>query len=205
MAKEEFEFAHLRAKIAAKFLPPVTVHDYEPAALHEPANLLPVVSAWKGHEMVLQDLLERFHIPRHRALEFGVEFGFSAAAFASYFDSFTGVDTFQGDRHTVNSQDIYAETVANLAPYPNIRLVRSDYRDFIRGNDERYDLIHVDIIHTYAATYECGLWSAQHSACTLFHDTESFPAVKLAVVDIARKTGKTMYNFKEFYGLGILV
>jgi hypothetical protein len=39
----------------------------------------------------------------------------------------------------------------------------------------------------------------------LFHDTESFPAVKQAVSDIARETNKTFYNFKESYGLGILV
>jgi hypothetical protein len=63
----------------------------------------------------------------------------------------------------------------------------------------------VDIVHTYEHTYRCGLWSAQHSKCTLFHDTESFFDVKMAVVDIARATGKRFYNFRQCYGLGIVV
>jgi hypothetical protein len=33
----------------------------------------------------------------------------------------------------------------------------------------------------------------------LFYDTESFPAVKRAAIDIARESGKTFYNFKESY------
>jgi hypothetical protein len=36
-----------------------------------------------------------------------------------------------------------------------------------------------------------------HSACVLFHGTESFSAIKRAVIDIARKSGKAFYNFKE--------
>ena len=134
-----------------------------------------------------------------------MEYGFSTVALSGYFRSVTGVDTFQGDRHTNNIQDIYAETVERLVPFENIRLVRSDYRDFIKEDQGAYDLIHVDIIHTYADTYRCGLWSAKRSQCTIFHDTESFPAVKLAVTDIARATGKRFYNYTESYGLGILV
>jgi hypothetical protein len=43
--------------------------------------------------------------------------------------------------------------------------------------------------------------SAKHAQSVLFHDTESFPAVKRAVIDVARKSGKTFYNFKESFGL----
>ena len=96
-------------------------------------------------------------------------------------------------------------TATSLATYPQIQLIKSDYRDWIRTDSGRYDLIHVDIVHTYAATYECGLWSARHSQCTLFHDTESFPDVKRAVSDIARQTNKEFYNFHLYYGLGIVV
>jgi hypothetical protein len=117
------------------------------------------------------------------------------------------VDTFQGDRHTTVFEDFYAETSARLEPYGNIEVIRADYRDFIKEADPgvTYDLIHVDIIHTFADTYACGVWSAHHSKCTIFHDTESFPAVKQAVREIARDTGKKFYNFTEFYGLGIVV
>lgn len=63
----------------------------------------------------------------------------------------------------------------------------------------------VDIVHTYIDTFACGLWSANHSRCTIFHDTESFPAVMRAVKDISRETGKKLYNFRESHGLGIIV
>jgi hypothetical protein len=83
--------------------------------------------------------------------------------------------------------------------------VRSDYRDWILNDVGRYDLIHVDIVHTFADTFACGLWSAQHASCVIFHDTESFSAVRRAVIEIARHTGRRFYNFKESNGLGILV
>jgi tRNA uridine 5-carbamoylmethylation protein Kti12 len=89
--------------------------------------------------------------------------------------------------------------------FDNIHLIRSDYRDWIKKDESHYDLIHVDIIHTFADTFACGLWSAKHAKCVIFHDTESYPAVKQAVIEIARDTGKKFYNFRESNGLGILV
>jgi hypothetical protein len=115
------------------------------------------------------------------------------------------VDTFVGDKHTTNKNDIFAETTNRLSGFNNIKLVRSDYRDWIAQDDSLYDLIHVDIVHTYIDTFTCGLWSSKHAPCVVFHDTQSFPAVKRAVVDIARHTGKHFYNFRESNGLGILV
>jgi hypothetical protein len=166
---------------------------------------LEVVSAWNGIENILADLIQRFHVDTERCLEFGVEFGFSTVALSSYFDSVIGVDTFGGDIHTENKRDIYRETVDRLAPYRNIQLIRCDYKDFIKREHGKYGLIHVDIIHTFADTFACGLWSARSSQCTIFHDTESFPEVRQAVREIARITGKQFYNFKESFGLGVLV
>jgi hypothetical protein len=205
MATQEFELALWGAQKLNRWRQPVPMYAYVPQNLQTPARVLDAQSSWKGLELVLADIVERFNVGRERALEFGVEFGFSTVALSSFFHKVVGVDTFQGDRHTANIRDYYAETVERLRPYDNIQVVRSDYRDFIRANQDRYDLIHVDIIHTYSDTYTCGLWSARHSECTIFHDTESFPAVKQALVDIARKTGKTFYNYPEHYGLGILV
>ena len=196
---------YLKSVFASPFRTRVRELAYIPQERLLPSRMVEVTSAWKGIESVLGDLIRRFDIPRKRCLEFGVEHGYSTAAFSSFFESVTGVDTFTGDKHTKNFNDLYAETSSRLAGYPNIRLVRSDYRDWIRIDQSSYDLIHVDIIHTYADTFACGLWSAQHSQCTLFHDTESFPAVKRAVIDIARETNKSFYNFKESYGLGIVV
>jgi hypothetical protein len=203
--KQEFELAHWQSRLKSAFQPRIPVQPYVPSARQTPLRTLDVNSAWAGIERILADLIGQFDIPTERCLEFGVEFGFSAVALSSYFQSVTGVDTFQGDIHTVNNQDIYDDTRARLAPYPNIQLVRSDYRDFIKQDHGDFGLVHVDIVHTFADTYACGLWSARHSRCTIFHDTESFPQVKQAVREIARATGKKVYNFEESYGLGIVV
>lgn len=203
--KRDFEYAYWKAMLAGVVKSKVSITPYLPAHRRTPSRCLPVSSAWRGIESILGDLIERFQIRTERCLEFGVEFGYSTVALSSYFDSVVGVDTFLGDKHTATLRDFYDETVESLRPFDNIRLVRSDYRDFICKDDGVYDLTHVDIVHTYADTFRCGLWSAKRSHCTIFHDTESFPEVKQAVMDVARATGKKFYNFEESYGLGILI
>jgi hypothetical protein len=187
--------------VAAK----VPILPYVPQHRQLPPRVLPVVTAWKGIESVLGDVIQRFSIGTNRCLEFGVEYGYSTAALSCFFDSVTGVDIFVGDKHTLDKRDIFAETSERLSSFENIRLVRADYRDWMAKDESRYDLIHVDIVHTYIDTFTCGLWSAQHAQCVLFHDTQSYWAVKRAVIDISRQTGKRFYNFKESNGLGILV
>ncbi len=183
----------------------VPVIAYEPQKRELPARVLPVTTAWKGIESILGDLIRRFRIGTNRCLEFGVEYGYSTVALSSFFDHVTGVDVFVGDKHTRDRRDIFVETTARLSCFGNIQLVRSDYRDWTAKDDTFYDLIHVDIVHTYVDTFACGLWSARHAQCVLFHDTQSFPAVKRAVIDIARQTDKRFYNFTESNGLGILI
>lgn len=183
----------------------IVVLDYKPERRKLPPRVLEVRTAWKGIESVLSDIIERFGIASGRCLEFGVEHGYSTAALSCFFDSVTGVDTFIGDQHTVDKGDIYKETAKRLSPFANIKLVQSGYRNWIANDDSFYDLIHVDIVHTYADTFACGYWSAMHAKCVLFHDTESFRTVKRAVMDIADRTEKQLYNFKESNGLGILI
>ncbi|QRR00923.1 class I SAM-dependent methyltransferase [Dyadobacter sandarakinus] len=181
------------------------IKPYTPRFLQEPNQSLDIVSAWKGLELIIPDIMKRFNLKNDKCIEFGVEFGFSTVVFANYFSSVIGVDTFEGDQHTANKSEHYEQTSQRLAPYSNIRLIKSDYRDWIHTDHTRYDLAHVDIVHHYDETYECGLWAAQHSSCTLFHDTESFPEVRRAVKDIARTTRQKLYNYPLHYGLGILV
>ncbi|KAA6441317.1 class I SAM-dependent methyltransferase [Dyadobacter flavalbus] len=178
---------------------------YKPVKLSKPKKMLEIVSAWKGLEMIIADIIERFGLKNESCIEFGVEFGYSAVVFSNYFKSVTGVDTFEGDIHTENKAEHFQETSNRLAEYQNIVLVKSDYRDWIKRDNKRYDLAHVDIVHNYKETFECGLWAAQHSSCTIFHDTESFPEVRRAVKDIAAETGQKLYNYPYHYGLGILV
>lgn len=186
-------------------VPDTEIIEYQVRYRLPPKRIIKVQSAWKGIENILADLIEHFRLGTRSCLEFGVEFGFSTVALSSFFGSVIGVDTFVGDIHTVNKDDIYKKTVRRLSKYKNIRLIKSDYKDWIKTDKASYDLIHVDIVHSYVDTYDCGLWSAQHSQCAIFHDTESFPDVKRAVLDVAKHTGKAFYNFKESNGLGIVV
>jgi hypothetical protein len=171
-------------------------------------------SAWKGLESVLPALLTRFHVGCDRALEFGVEYGYSTAALAQLFQSVLGIDTFVGDQHsdlqlgggqTLVRSDFYAYTQKNLERWPNIQLVQTDYQTWTKTDDSRYDLIHVDIVHTFEDTFACGRWAVDHAPVVIFHDTESFSEVKHVVAAIAEETGRQFYNYPYCYGLGILV
>ena len=199
------ELEYWKSVVSSTFKPSIPILPYIPARREAPAReLKDHPTAWEGIENILAELIERFHLNTDRCLEFGVEHGFSTVALSSFFKSVTGVDTFQGDIHTRDFTDLYEQTRSRLSPFDNIHLVRSDYQHYIATDDSMYDLIHVDIVHTYADTLACGLWAARHATCVLFHDTESFAAVKQAVRQIARETGKTFYNYKESNGLGIL-
>ena len=178
---------------------------YKPETLDFDLKLLAYDSAWRGLENVIKDLMTRYNIGNERCLEFGVEFGYSCAAFSNYFKEVTGVDIFTGDVHAGIYKNHFEETSARLKDFTNVKLIESDYKDYIKKDDSQYDLIHVDIIHDYKHTLECGLWSAQHSKMTIFHDTESFWDVRRAVADVAKQTGKQFYNYDRFFGLGIVV
>lgn len=177
---------------------------YTPESLNSPTNTLDIKTAWKGLELIIEDIIKRFDLGNNRCIEFGVEFGFSSVVFSNYFKEVIGVDTFEGDIHTDHKGNHYEKTKSSLSIYPNIKLVKSLYQDWISTDDQFYDLAHVDIVHTYEHTYNCGLWAAQHSKCTIFHDTESFIEVRKAVIDIAKATGKNVYNYPHYNGLGII-
>ena len=164
----------------------------------------PFPSSWMGLETILPALLKDFDVHPGAALEFGVQHGFSAAALANYFERVTGVDTFEGDRHAGfgDPTATLRATAARLQAFPNLTLVRSDYQSF--AFNSQYDLIHVDIVHGFAETYECGRRALRHSDCAIFHDTISYPDVRRAVAQLAAESKRTFYNFPQYYGLGIL-
>jgi len=180
------------------------IPEYVPGYKKQPERCLDVVSAWKGIELIIPDIIARFDLPTESCLEFGVEFGYSTVAFSNYFKKVKGVDIFTGDMHTEHKGDHFNLTRQALEPYSNIHLFRQDYKDWIKEDKTQYDLIHVDIVHTYKDTYDCGFWSAQHSKCAIFHDTESFIDVRKAVIDIGKATGKRVCNYPHCFGLGIV-
>lgn len=177
---------------------------YTPHSITQPAHTLDIVSAWRGLEGIIEDIMKRFDIKQDRCIEFGVEFGYSSVVFSNYFKEVIGVDTFEGDIHTEHKGNHYERTKASLSQYPNIKLVQSTYQEWIKQDNSQYDLAHVDIVHTYEHTYACGLWAAQHSKCAIFHDTDSFIEVRKAVIAIAKATNKKVYNYPHHNGLGII-
>jgi hypothetical protein len=182
----------------------VTIVPYVPTNFVALTKLARVESAWVGLDRILSDIVVRFNIPPLSALEFGVEFGYSTSALANIFESVQGVDTFAGDGHAGFRADHFRETSERLKEWPNICLHQARYQEWIDIDDSQYNLIHIDIVHTYEDTFACGRWAISRAPCVLFHDTESFPEVKRAVRDIAEDNGALFYNYEPCHGLGIL-
>jgi predicted O-methyltransferase YrrM len=116
-------------------------------------KLVNVPSAWDDIPTILDELLVRFNLKAMKALEFGVDQGFSTSALANYFKKVIGVDTFGGtgleiernpDEELNKIQDILKE-------YPNIELVKETADSFMQSHPKnRFDLIHIDLSpHTY--------------------------------------------------------
>ena len=197
--------ARLSQKFRNAYYPWMPIKPFIPEKLVPAAQSLDIYSAWRGLELTIPDILSRFGVATGSCIEFGVEFGYSTVAFSNYFDKVVGIDLFVGDINTDHKGDHFRETRARLSAFPNIELHKTSYQDWIASDDSYYDLAHVDIVHTYRDTFKCGLWAAQHSTCTLFHDTESFVDVRNAAIDAARCAGKEVFNYPQHYGLGIVV
>lgn len=177
-----------------------------PEERDSPRVLSNVPTAWGDIHTILKGIIKRFNIKTKSALEFGVQYGFSISALSNYFDEVIGVDTFEGDIHAGIEEDFFMKTKTNLKDFSNVRLIQSSYQDYIVNRPfERYDLIHIDIVHTYKETFDCGEWSVNNSDITIFHDTESFQDVKSACLDLQKKYNLKFYNYPDSHGLGILI
>ena len=180
-------------------------NEYVPTRIVEGVNVInPKSQAWVGLEKVIPDIVERFNIKRDSAIEFGVEHGYSTSALGSIFKDVIGVDSFEGDIHAGFDSGLFKSASEALSQYNNIRLIRSLYQDFIQESNQRFNLAHIDIIHTYEDTFACGDWAMQHCDVVVFHDTQSFVDVKKAVRDLALKYKVKFYNYPGCNGLGIL-
>lgn len=165
-----------------------------------------VVSAWVGLERILEPMIRDFNINTNKALEFGVEWGFSASVFSGCFEQIIGVDTFTGDIHSGIKEDHFEHTKECLKDFSNITLIKSDWESWSKNikENERFDLIHIDIIHDYKNTFSAGDWALKHSDFVIFHDVVSFEEVNLAVKDLARKYNMNYYYYPLYNGLGII-
>ena len=163
---------------------------------------LEICSGWNGLENYIKPIIEGFNINPRKMLEFGVEYGYSTHIFSQLFEKVVGVDTFEGDIHA-GFKNLYDE-VKNRFENTNVKIIKSDFRDYIEDNDDMYDLIHVDIVHTYEDTYEAAEWAIKHSKVVILHDTISFSDINRVCVDLSNKHILEYYNITKYNGLGIL-
>jgi tRNA A58 N-methylase Trm61 len=145
-------------------------------------------SAWSTVAPIVRDIIQRFNINPQKALEFGVGNGYSISVLANYFYEVTGID--------IDCKDIDFKLL-------NVDIWEMSYKFFIRKNKSWYDLIHIDMDHSYEQTFDAGKWAVKHSNCVLFHDT-NMKGVMDAVLEI-EKLGYKFYNYTDPCGLGILV
>lgn len=180
---------------------------YEPREFRSCLTLLDVPTAWNGIEQIIPDIIEQFELGTNCALEFGVDYAYSTVAFSNYFKRVIGVDTFAGDVHA-GQRDVDAQwnQVANAVAVAadNITLIRSDAFEFMERSSGHYDLIHIDIVHTYDPTFAAAMWSADHADLVMLHDTRSFPEVMGACKDVARMKGLKFYEWPKCHGVGLL-
>ena len=166
---------------------------------------LQVPSGWKGLENYIESVISTFNIDKNVALEFGVDTGYSLKILSQIFNSSIGVDTFTGDAHIGHSQgDEFYQDILKKFKDSNTKIVRANYKDYIKVNDNNYDLIHIDIVHHYKETFECADWSVQHSKVVLIHDTSTFPEMARVCRDISNIHKLEYHNIPEHNGLGIL-
>ncbi len=179
--------------------------EYRPIFRHFPIAFTESQSAWGDIGNIILDIIKRFNIPQKKALEFGVEYGHSISCISNYFIEVIGVDTFEGDIFSGIKENHFHKTKENLKAWPNIKLIKSDFKDFIKTNNDFFDLIHIDIIHNFQETFDCGEWAINHSKIVIFHDTESFTEVKKAVKQLSDKFNISFHNYPYSSGLGILI
>ena len=169
-------------------------------------NKIPLVdseSVWANISTIIWDIIHRFDLKQDRALEFGVYRGCSTSALGHYFKEVIAVDLFEGNT-ILGRSTVYERVRESLKNYP-VRLIMADYKEYINDDTQpKYDLIHIDIIHTYEDTFACGDWACKYSDCVIFHDT-GMPDIHECVTDLAEKHSMTYYNFEEGCWLGILV
>jgi len=188
--------------------------EYIPIILDDP-RIVQVTSAWEPLRHVIKDIINRFNINQEKALEFGVERGYSTVVLANYFNTVIGVDPFNWIFS--DGADRGFDAVKKLLiDWNNIKLKQMMSDQFIEENaDARFDIIHIDIgyeTHCYSTTFPSAKWAVQHSDCVLFHDIFSFPEINQVCEELSSEFGFDYYGYAEpigpsglICGLGILI
>lgn len=170
---------------------------------------LNIYSAWEGLEMYMPSIIEQFNIKTNKALEFGVQEGYSTYILSKIFNKVIGVDGFLNSYYGLpntghpQAEELYLNTKETFKN-TNVEIIRSTFEDYIDKDNDMYDLIHIDIVHTYEPTFKCAEWAIQHSNVVILHDTISFPDVDKVCIDISNMYKLNYYNIPKSCGLGVL-
>lgn len=181
---------------------------YQPSFLDENNKPISVTSAWVGLEKIIKPIIKDFNLNNKSALEIGVDYGYSLSALSNIFEKVVGVDMFCGDIHAgARDKSQYQIVLENFSKVSNVQVIKSSYQEYFDCLDKEtlFDLIHVDIVHTFRETYECGKLALKHSNCVIFHDTELFSDVNKACEQLSTDFGCEFFNYPYSYGLGILI
>lgn len=183
--------------------------EYLPITKHNPKVLLKGVGVWTGNAEIIKDIIDRLKLKNNLALDLGVFLGFSSSVLSNYFEIVIGVDVFE--RHGQANDETFCENQMSYVQYmlkgdgfKNVQLVRSRAEDYIKTTNKYFDLIHIDLSHSYEETMTVGSWSIEHSDCVLFHDTIAIEPVMRACLKLEEKYKIHFYNFNYLAGLGIM-
>jgi len=181
--------------------------NYMPSDFDYTIEPLPVPSAWVGLEKIIRPMLADFDIKPNKAIEFGVDWGYSMSALAQVFQEVIGVDHFQGDDSTGHVPD-HAKVTRWMSQWPNAKIIVEPFEQFFANSSnigEKWDFCHIDLSNSYEEVFACGNEAIKRCDCVIFHDTEAFADVKRACLDLADQADMNLYNYPHNYGLGILV
>ena len=96
---------------------------------------LDVSSPWKGLENYLPSIIRELNIKPNKALEFGVDHGYSTHIFSQLFGEVTGVDSFVGDDHIIHEQgEDFLNAVKSRFHGTNVNSVKSPLEDFTQSD-----------------------------------------------------------------------
>jgi Methyltransferase domain len=156
-----------------------------------------------GQETDIRDHLPRlFEEARGTVLELGVRGGVSTSALLA------GVEQRGGE---VWSVDVDPSSSTAYAAHPLWHFVCSDSRDpaplAVAGLPSKIDVLFVDTLHEYEhVREELAVWGPRVSrgGIVLVHDTDTFPEVRHAVEDYARRKGLHSEFLPSSNGLGVI-
>lgn len=176
----------------------------------EEPNLEEIISAWKGHRLFAEWLVNS--MKPSQVVDLGVDYGYSTFVFATAarkngFGLVTGIDLFLGDPFT-GHRNTYFHVLnwIDKLKLNNLEIIQGDFKEVSMTWNRPIDILHIDGYHSYEAVYNDFItWEkfVTNHGIVLFHDI-NVPNPEFGVIHFFRelKGGHKLY-FLHSFGLGI--